>query len=290
MDNYFKHYPLVQYGNLYSSTVSVNLLSKIAFRKNLQANYEVFHPYTIQEGDRPEIVAYLYYGDPGYDWLVYYSNTIVDPYFDWYMDSSTFKSYIVDKYGSIADAQKKTKFFRSNYGDDDSLIPVSAYNVLSKNQKAFWSPILNLNGAPYNYDRKKEDIVFETNQVKSLAISVVGNTSFTQDEYVYQQSGGITVASATLGFSNSSIAIISNVLGNWSTSHNIKGSTSGANATVSTINTISTSISTDIQDYFSPVSFYDYENEINEERKNIKLIDVAYVQSIEKEFKQLLSS
>jgi hypothetical protein len=38
------------------------------------------------------------------------------------------------------------------------------------------------------------------------------------------------------------------------------------------------------------VSYYDYENEINEERKNIKLIDAAYAQSIEKEFKQLLSS
>jgi hypothetical protein len=59
---------------------------------------------------------------------------------------------------------------------------------------------------------------------------------------------------------------------------------------VSAINTISTSIGTDIQNYFSAVSYYDYENEINEERKNIKLIDAAYAQSIEKEFKQLLSS
>jgi hypothetical protein len=290
MDNYFKHYPLVLYGNTSSNTVSVNLLSKIAFRKNLQANYEVFHPYTIQEGDRPDTIAYLYYGDPGYDWLVYYSNNVLDPYFDWYLDSNTFRSYIVDKYGSVADSQKKIKFFRSNYREDDSLIPAGAYTMLSEKQKRFWSPVLNLSGTPYNYDRKKEDVTFETNQVKNLSISIVGNTSFTQDEYVFQQSGGLTVASATLGFSNSSTAVISRVIGNWSTSLNIKGSSSGSNAVVSAINTISTSIGTDIQNYFSAVSYYDYENEINEERKNIKLIDAAYAQSIEKEFKQLLSS
>ena len=79
MDNYFKHFPLVQYGNSVANTVAVNLFAKIAFQKNFQLNYEVFHPYTIKEGDRPDTIAYLYYGDSGYDWLVYFSNNIVDP-------------------------------------------------------------------------------------------------------------------------------------------------------------------------------------------------------------------
>ena len=74
------------------------------------------------------------------------------------------------------------------------------------------------------------------------------------------------------------------------TANNLKGGDSLANATVSSVNTLTTSISADIQSYFESANFYDYENELNEQKKNIKLIDVAYVSAIEREFKQLLSS
>lgn len=290
MDNYFKHFPLVAYGNSISNTVSVNIFSKVAFQKKLQEKYEVFHPYTIQEGDRPDTIAYLYYGDVGYDWLVYYSNNITDPYYDWYMDHTTFKKFIASKYGSLVSAQRNIKFYRSNYQDDDSLIEPSIYNSLTADQKRFWSPVIGRDNRPFKYERKKEDIVYNTNQVKSLNISLVGNTTFSTGEYVFQQNGGVTVSAATLNFSNSSVAVLSNIIGTISTSYNLKGADSTANATVTSVNTVSTSIPADIQSYFTPITYYDYETEVNEEKKNIKLIDVAYVQAIEDEFKTLLSS
>ena len=91
-------------------------------------------------------------------------------------------------------------------------------------------------------------------------------------------------------FANSSVCIISNIGGTISTSYNLKGGDSGANATLSSITTLSTVIDTDIQSYFESVSYFDYENEVNEQKRNIRLIDVAYVSAIEREFKQLLSS
>jgi len=59
---------------------------------------------------------------------------------------------------------------------------------------------------------------------------------------------------------------------------------------VSIVNTLTTSIPTDIQQYFTAVSYFDYEDEANENKKNIRLIDVAYIQSLESEFKRLLAS
>jgi len=290
MDNFFKHYPLVQYGNTVSNTVAVNILAKIAFQKTIQQNFEVFHPYTIQEGDRADTIAYLYYGDSGYDWLVYYSNNIVDPYYDWYMDGNSLNRFITDKYQSLTDARRKIKFFRSNYIADDSMISPTAYNALSANQKRFWTPINGNNNNIIRYERKKEEIIFQTNKTQQLNVSLVGNTSFTADEYVFQQNAGVTVGSATVNFSNSTVCIVSNVIGTLSTTYNLKGGDSAANATVSAVNTLSTSISSDIQSYFEGVSFFDYENELNEKKKNIRLIDLAYVQSIEQEFKSLMSS
>jgi hypothetical protein len=290
MDNFFKHYPLVQYGNTVSNTVAVNIFAKIAFQKTIQQNFEVFHPYTIQEGDRADTIAYLYYGDSGYDWLVYYSNNVVDPYYDWYMDGNSLNRFIADKYQSLTNARRKIKFFRSNYITDDSMISPAAYNALSANQKRFWTPINGINNNIIRYERKKEEVIFQTNKTQQLNVSLVGNTSFTADEYVFQQNAGVTVGSATVNFSNSTVCIVSNVIGTLSTSYNLKGGDSAANATVSVVNTLSTSISSEIQSYFEGVSFFDYENELNEKKKNIRLIDLAYIQSIEQEFKNLMSS
>lgn len=290
MDNFFKHYPLVQYGNTVSNTVAVNIFAKIAFQKTIQQNFEVFHPYTIQEGDRADTIAYLYYGDSGYDWLVYYSNNVVDPYYDWYMDSNSLNRFIAEKYQSLTNARRKIKFFRSNYIADDSMISPTTYNALSANQKRFWSPVNGINNNIIRYERKKEEVIFQTNKTQQLNVSLVGNTSFTADEYVFQQNAGVTVGSATVNFSNSTVCIVSNVIGTLSTSYNLKGGDSAANATVSAVNTISTSISSDIQSYFEGVSFFDYEDELNEKKKNIMLIDLSYVQLIEQEFKNLMSS
>jgi hypothetical protein len=290
MDNFFKHYPLVRYGNTVANTVSVNLMAKIAFQKTIQQNYEIFHPYTIQDGDRADTIANYYYGDPGYDWIVYFSNSVVDPYYDWYMDGESFKRFITSKYGSLTTARRNIKFFRSNYISDDSMITPAAYIALAAEQKRFWAPVTGTNDNVIRYERKKEDVLFQTNKIQQLSISLVGNTPFSNNEYVFQTTGGVTVSSGTVTFSNSSVCIISNVGGTISTSYNLKGGDSTANATVSSVNTISTSISPDIQSYFESVSYFDYENEVNEEKKNIRLIDVSYVSAIEREFKQLLSS
>jgi hypothetical protein len=290
MDNFFKHYPLVRYGNNVSNTVSVNLMAKIAFQKTIQQNYEIFHPYTIEEGDRADTIANFYYGDPGYDWIVYYSNNVVDPYYDWFMDGDSFNRFITSKYGSLTSARRNIKFFRSNYVSDDSMITPAAYNALSGNQTRFWAPVTGENNNVIRYERKKEDVSFQTNKTQQISISLVGNTSFSNNEYVFQTSGGTTVSSGTVIFANSSVCIVTNVGGTITTANNLKGGDSLANATVSSVNTLSTSISADIQSYFEFVSFYDYENELNEQKKNIKLIDVSYVSAIEREFKQLLSS
>lgn len=289
MDNYFKHFPLIRYGNTVANTVSVNLFAKVAFQKAVQQNYEVFHPYTIEEGDRPDTIAYLYYGDPGYDWIVYYSNNIVDPYHDWFMEQTVFKEFIKEKYGSVTEAQQKVKFYRSNYVEDYSMIDPSVYEGLSSRQKAFWTPLVKLDNVIFKYERKKEDVTFETNQVLQLDITLVGNTNFTSGEYVYQQSGGVTVASGTVRMCNSSTLVVSSTIGSLSTSYNIKGGKSSANATVSSIKTLKTSIPAELQSYFHPISYYEYEDEKNEERKNIRLIDVSYIEEINEEFKRLLT-
>lgn len=284
-DNFFTHYPTVTYSN----TVVKNLLAKVSFQKDNDANYFTYHPYTIVEGDRADTLAYLYYGDPGYDWVIYYANLTVDPYFDWPLDTKTFKQFVENKYGSLSDARSKIKFFRSNYVEDDSSLSISAYNALAQTQKRFWSPVIGINNSISSYARKREDVVFNTNKTLSINVSMVSDTQYTIGEQVQQKSGGVVVAAGSLKFANTTVAVVDSIQGAFTTSYNLVGVSSGANSTVSSVDTLSTSIDPTIQNYFVPVTFYEYEEELNEQRKNIRLLDSVYLADIEETFKGLMT-
>lgn len=284
-DNFFKHYPTVTYSN----TVVKNILAKVAFQRDNDTNYYTYHPYTIVEGDRADTLAYLYYGDPGYDWVIYYANILVDPYFDWPLDTKSFKRYVEKKYNSLTEARSKIKFFRSNYINDDSTLSTAAYNALGQLQKQFWTPVVGINSTIANYKRKREDVVYNTNKTLSLSVSLAGGVSYSSGEQVKQTSGSVVVALGSLKFSNSSVAVIDNIQGSFSTSYNLVGTSSGVSSAVSSVETLSTSIDPTIQNYFVPVTYYDYEEELNEKRKNIRLLDSVYVVDIEEKLKELLT-
>lgn len=285
-DNYFLHHPTISYSN----TTVRNIISRVVFTKNNDLNFYTYHPYTIVEGDRADMLAYLYYGDPGYDWVIYFSNLIVDPYFEWPLDSSSFKRFVETKYGSLTNARSKVKFYRNNYINDTSSITTAAYVALSEKQKDFWVPVIGNNGQIIEYQRKKQEITYNTNKTLSLSISLVGNTSFTVDEQVKQTSNNVVTALGSVKFSNSSVVLVDDIQGSFSNTYNLVGITSGANSTVSSVQTVSTSIDPSVQNYFTPVTFYEYEEELNEQRKNIRLLDTSYVSSLEERFKELLQS
>jgi|AACY02.16.fsa_nt_gi Base plate wedge protein 53. len=94
MTKYFEKFPLVEYNGKQIRDISrrINFL-----RKSVESPY-VFLPYTIEEGDRPEDVAYYYYGSTDYTWLVYLSNNIIDPYNDWPLSEDDFNNYLIKKY------------------------------------------------------------------------------------------------------------------------------------------------------------------------------------------------
>jgi len=94
MAEYFEKFPEITYQgkNMRDITRRVNFLKKTV------ENPYVFLPYTIQEGERAEDIAYHYYGSAEYTWLVYLSNNIVDPYHEWPLSDEIFNQYIIDKY------------------------------------------------------------------------------------------------------------------------------------------------------------------------------------------------
>jgi hypothetical protein len=91
---YFDKFPDISYNNVLVKDIT----RRVNFLKETANNPYVFLPYTIKEGERAEDIAYHYYGDTNYAWLVYLSNNIIDPYNEWPMDAYTFNEYLISKY------------------------------------------------------------------------------------------------------------------------------------------------------------------------------------------------
>ena len=95
---YFSDFPLIKYNNEVVRDISVRL----DILENVKTDTYAFLPYTIKDGERAEEVAYLYYGDPRYVWVVYLSNDIIDPYFEWPLSNYEFEHTLAKTYAKRA--------------------------------------------------------------------------------------------------------------------------------------------------------------------------------------------
>lgn len=268
MAGYFNFFPSTEYAN----TIVTNLISKVKFDQSVQRNLAVFYPYTIEQGERPDQIAARYYDNPELDWLIYLANDIVDPYHDWPLTQDQLYEFLAAKYGSISNAQSKILFYRNNYASDDTALNVSSYNALASNVKKYFKPVIGMSGSVVSYERKELDHVVETNKVIDLTISA--GAFSVGDRFTQNTSSGFVT------FANTSHVILDKITGSF---------TAGAatNATITAVTTVSQPISNTEASYWEPVTAFTYEEELNESKLHIRILDKSYVGKIEKDMREL---
>lgn len=85
-----------------------NLAVGVKLNRLVKENSYAMLNYILKDGDRPENIAHDYYGDTTYAWLVLLSNQILDPYYQWPLQTYDFEQFLIKKYGSIATAKATT--------------------------------------------------------------------------------------------------------------------------------------------------------------------------------------
>lgn len=96
MTSMFQHFPKITRNN----TEMVNITRRIDFFDNIKQNLTLFEYYDIREGEKPEDVAYKYYGDPEQYWILFYLNDIIDPFYGWPLTSNRLLEYVQRLYGA----------------------------------------------------------------------------------------------------------------------------------------------------------------------------------------------
>lgn len=109
MASFLDKFPGVSYDITKNKISNYQYVTNITFRlriiKEAIENTSAYMKYVITDTDTPEILAETVYGNPEAYWIIFYANDIVDPQYDWPLNTRAFTNYIIDKYGSIANAK-----------------------------------------------------------------------------------------------------------------------------------------------------------------------------------------
>ena len=105
MSNYFSYLPEVyvrttsyRQNNVDPYSLAKNIFRRIKIREDLSDIIMGFSQYTIKNNQRPDQVAYDFYGDMQYDWVVLLCNNILNVYDEWPMTEDELERYIDSEY------------------------------------------------------------------------------------------------------------------------------------------------------------------------------------------------
>ena len=97
---YFANFPIIPYDSVGNGEFKLvtNLLKRVAVRSKVKTNVMLFDTYDVKEGETPEILADILYGDAELHWVILLMNNVTDRYHQWPMNNNQFLSYMYDKY------------------------------------------------------------------------------------------------------------------------------------------------------------------------------------------------
>ena len=272
IDRYFDKFPVISYSN---NTI-VDITRRVVLLDKVSKNPYVFYPYDIVSEERADQLSSRYYEDSYKSWLLYLTNKITDPYYEWYLAEREFLEFIEKKYGSIYSSQSKIKFYRNDWENQNQL-DVSGYDALPVALKKYWSVNYNNGPIPFFYSRKQADWSMSTNKILSYAVS---NTNFIKDENVEIKITPSSTGKGQVIKTTNTHVIVQHVSGVYDEKENlvlnngsIFGTESLISATITNVNLITSNLSEEEFVYWKPITYYDHEYEKNEFNRSIRMID-----------------
>ena len=98
--SYFSKFPLFVYDvkNNNNYKLLPDILRRVKLRATIKSGGMLFDKYDVKEGEKPEDVAYKWFGDAELHWVILMTNNITDRYYEWPMNQAQFAEFLTDKY------------------------------------------------------------------------------------------------------------------------------------------------------------------------------------------------
>ncbi len=98
---YFSRFPMMAYDIKGTSVYKLvpDILRRVKLRSGIRSGMFLFDNYDVKDGERPEDIAFKWFDDPDFHWVILMTNNITDRYYEWPMTQPQFQEFIEDKYG-----------------------------------------------------------------------------------------------------------------------------------------------------------------------------------------------
>ena len=98
---YFSRFPKMAYDIKNNDTYKLvpDILRRVKLRANIRNGMFMFDNYDVKEGEKPEDVAYKWFGDAQLHWVILMTNNVTDRYYEWPLTQPQFQLHLEDKYG-----------------------------------------------------------------------------------------------------------------------------------------------------------------------------------------------
>jgi hypothetical protein len=99
---YFSRFPMMTYDVAGNKNYKLlpDILRRVKLRSGLRSSSFMFDKYDVKDGERPEDVAFKWFGDAEYHWVILMTNNVTDRYYQWPLTQPQFAEHLTDKYGA----------------------------------------------------------------------------------------------------------------------------------------------------------------------------------------------
>lgn len=77
-----------------------DILRRVKQRNAIASGQFIFDTYDVVNGEKPEDIAYKWFGDAQLHWVILMTNNITDRFHQWPMTQPQFDEFLTDKYGA----------------------------------------------------------------------------------------------------------------------------------------------------------------------------------------------
>ena len=99
---FFNKFPLIEYDMTNTGVYKIlpDILRRVKLRSAIKDGQFIFDSYDVIDGEKPEDVAYKWFGDAELHWVILMTNNVTDRYYGWPLNQVQFAEFLTDKYGA----------------------------------------------------------------------------------------------------------------------------------------------------------------------------------------------
>lgn len=283
MSDYFRFFPTIEYNKFLAKDITRN----VRMDKQTKDNAALYHQYAMKEGDTARTLAGKYYDTENLDWLIYFANDVIDPYYDCHLGQAEFADYIDRKYGSFEKANRKIAGWINDWVSDDGQISTGVYDALPSKLKKYYDPVVDYNRNLTAYKRAAADISTNTNRIIKWSLNTVINGS--SGDLIDVYASGVKIGTAELVVVDGTTVTANHlILTSVSPPTHIDVGVTGTLVPITSVLFDHKAIADDEVPFWRAVTCYEAEEIANEAKKNLRLISNQFAGEFKRQLKDKL--